>query len=85
LSFDFRRIKLSDDASAGADVANTVISSDFLGSTTQERVAMCRKLAAEAAQQAESASNPETKRSYSELKRQWEVLATELEATNARP
>jgi len=62
-------------------VAHTFISGDFLGSTTPERVSMCRKLAAEAGRHADEASNPESKRSYLELKRQWEVLASELEAT----
>ena len=42
---------------------------------------MCRKLGAEAARHADAAANPETKRSYLELKRQWENLAAELEAT----
>jgi hypothetical protein len=69
------------EVSSGAPMSHTVISSDFLGSTTQERVAMCRKLAAEAGRHAEDAANPETKRSYFELKRQWEILAAELEAT----
>ena len=68
-------------SSSGATVAHTVISGDFLGATTQERVAMCRKLAAEAERHADDASNPETRRSYLELKRQWDVLANELEAT----
>jgi hypothetical protein len=70
---------------------DTFISSDFLGSTTQERVDMCRKLAAEAGRHAEAAANPETKRAYFELQRQWELLASEMEmaavsdTTNKRP
>jgi hypothetical protein len=61
-------------------LAHTTISADFLGSTTAERLSMCRKLAADAANHAAEAANPETQRAYLDLKRQWEVLAGELEA-----
>jgi hypothetical protein len=62
-------------------MADTIISSDFLGSTTAERVSKCRKFAAEAGRLSVEAANPETQRSYRELERQWNVLAAELEAT----
>jgi hypothetical protein len=58
------------------------ISGDFLGSTIEERLAMCRKLAAEAGHLAADAANPETQRSYLDLKRHWENLAAELEAVH---
>jgi len=73
-------MKIPSNVCGGATLVHTVISSDFVGATTQERVAMCRKLAAEAGRRAEEAANPETKRSYVELKKQWEILAAELEA-----
>jgi len=60
-------------------MADTIISGDFLGSTTAERASKCRQFAAEAGRLAADAANPETQRSYLELDRQWRVLAAELE------
>ncbi len=60
-------------------MANTVISGEFLGSTKEERLAMCRKLAAEAQSLADDAANPITARAYLDLKRQWDELAVELD------
>ena len=59
-------------------MANTVIFGEFLGATREERLAMCRKLAAEAQSLADDAANPITARAYLDLKRQWEELAAEL-------
>ena len=64
-------------------MANTLISTEFLGTDTSERVAMCRKFAAEAEQLAEQAANPEAKKSYLDLKRQWDELAAELQKVSA--
>lgn len=60
-------------------MGDTIISVEFLGTTKEERLAMCRKLAAEAGLLASDAANPETQRSYLDLKRQWDSLAAELE------
>jgi anti-sigma factor RsiW len=43
-------------------VAHAYISGEFLGSNAKERLAMCRKLAADAEQRADHAANPETKK-----------------------
>ena len=59
-------------------MGDTIISGEFLGSNTEERLAMCRKLAAEAARRAEQSANPETKKAYLDLKRQWDELAAEF-------
>ena len=59
-------------------MGNTVMSGELLGSSTTERVAMCRKLAAEAAGLAEQSANPETRRCYLDIKREWEDLAAEM-------
>ncbi len=59
-------------------MAHTFASAEFLGSNQEERVAMCRKFAAEAEQLAAKAANRETKKGYLDLKRRWEELATEL-------
>ena len=61
-------------------MADTSISSDFLGSTPAERLAMCRRLADHAARLAMDADSPEAQRSYLDLKRQWDIIAAELEA-----
>ena len=55
------------------------ISGEFLGSNTPERVKKCRQLAAEAAALAANAINPETRKSYLDLERQWRELANEVE------
>ena len=60
-------------------MTGTVIAGEFLGATKEERIEMCRKLAAESEWRATSESNPLTQRSYLELKRQWETLAAEIE------
>ena len=60
-------------------VGDTVISAEFLGSSKEERLAMCQKLAAEAGQCAIDAANPETQRAYFDLQRQWEALAAQLD------
>jgi hypothetical protein len=60
-------------------LGDTIISGEFLGSNREERLAMCRKLAAEAHSRAIDAANPETQRAYIDLKRQWDALAAELE------
>ena len=59
-------------------MGDTIISGEFLGSNTEERLAMCRKLAAEAEQRAKQSANPETKKAYLDLKRQWDELAAEF-------
>jgi len=55
------------------------ISGEFLGSNGQERLKKCRQLAAEAAALADNAINPETRKSYLDLERQWRELANEVE------
>ena len=61
----------------GRPVAATIMSGELLG-TNQDRLAMCRKFAAEAEQLAAKAANPEIKKAYLDLNRQWEELAAEL-------
>jgi len=63
-------------------VAPTVIASEFLGSTKEERIAMCRKLAAQSEWRASTEANPLSQRAYLEMKRQWEALADELESSD---
>ena len=60
-------------------MGDTVVPAEFLGSTIEERLKMCRKLADEAAGLADGCANPEGRRSYLDLKRQWDELANELE------
>lgn len=61
-------------------MGDPVITGDFLGSNTEQRLSKCRQFAAEAGLLAAAAANPETQHSYLELRRQWEDLAAELEA-----
>jgi len=60
-------------------MADIAISAEFLGSSGPERVKKCRQLAAEAAALAANAINPETRRNYLDLERQWRELANEME------
>lgn len=59
-------------------MADITISDEFLGSNGPERAKMCRKLAAEAEALASAAINPETRKAYLDLKRQWDELAGEI-------
>ena len=52
---------------------------EFLGSDGPERARKCRQLAAEADGLAAGAINPESRKSYLDLKRQWLDLADEIE------
>jgi hypothetical protein len=60
-------------------VSTIVIPCDFSGFTGEQRLAMCRKLAREAALRAYRSADPDTERAYLDVKRQWEALAAELE------
>ncbi len=64
-------------------MGDTIVSNEFLGSSKEERLAMCRKLAAEAGLLAADTANPETQRAYLDLKRQWEELASQVETSDA--
>ena len=57
------------------------ISDEFLGSSGSERVKMCVRLAAEAEEIAATSVDPEARKAYLDLKRQWNELAKEIEAT----
>ena len=59
------------------------ISGEFLGSNGPERLKKCRQLAAEAAALAANAINPETRKTYLDLERQWLQLAAEMERVAA--
>ena len=52
---------------------------EFLGSNDPERAEKCREFAAEAEGLAAAAINPETRKAYLELKRQWLDLAAEVD------
>ena len=55
------------------------IAAEFLGSTRVERAEKCRQFGAEAGALAADAINPETRKVYLDLKRQWLELADEIE------
>ena len=54
-------------------------SADFLGSNRPERVKKCQELAAEAKKLAAEAVNPDLREAYADLRRQWQLLADEIE------
>jgi hypothetical protein len=56
------------------------VSAEFLGDTGVERAKECRALASEADAFASTAHNMEMREAYLELKRQWTLLADEIEA-----
>jgi hypothetical protein len=60
-------------------VGQTFIGAEFLGSTIEERLRMCRRFAEEARLLAVDTANPKTQRDYRNLQSQWEELAAELE------
>ena len=55
------------------------IAAEFLGSNGPERAEKCRELAGEANALATDAINPESRKGYLDLKRQWLELADEIE------
>ena len=59
----------------------TVIDPEFLGSSIENRLGMCKKLAAEAELLASEVTNPETASFYRDLKRQWDEASAALKAT----
>ena len=56
------------------------IAGEFLGSSARERVEKCRELAAAADALADDAINPQTRKAYLDLKRQWLQVADEIAA-----
>ena len=60
-------------------MVDIAIAAEFLGSNGLERVKKCRQLAAQAEALAAAAGNPETRKAYLDLKRQWQELANEIE------
>jgi hypothetical protein len=64
-------------------MVQSIVPSEFLGSNRRGLLNTCRHYAGEAARSAMTAATPETRRSWLELKRQWEILAEELEAWRA--
>ena len=63
----------------GYGMGSTTIAAEFLGSDGPSRARMCRRLADEAQELADGAINPETRETYLDLKKQWLVLAEEIE------
>ena len=59
------------------------VSAEFLAPDGPGRVKMCRKLAIEADSLAATASKPETRADYLLLKKQWNMLADEIECAEA--
>jgi hypothetical protein len=60
-------------------MAEGFISAEFLGPDGPERAKQCRRLAIEADRLATNARTPEIRAGYLELKRQWNLLADEIE------
>ena len=60
-------------------MAHIPVAHKFLGFNSLEELRKCRELAAEAQSFASAALSPEFRATYLELKRQWNVLADDIE------
>jgi len=60
-------------------MADIRIAREFLGSNGPDRAEKCHQFAAEADALATAAINPETRKAYLDLARQWLELAAEVE------
>jgi hypothetical protein len=71
----------------GAPMTIKFVSAEFLDTDNPGRVSKCREFAAKAGDLAAAAHNAEMRAAYLELKRQWIMLADEIELseTTASP
>jgi hypothetical protein len=60
-------------------MSGSFLMAEFLGSDGRTQAKMCRKMADEADAFVAATTDPELRASYLELKRQWRLLAEEVE------